>query len=285
MKRLVFVVVLACAAMMCFTTGCTNGKHETANAGDSLADTLAADTTDTLKEDSVAETAPMPKAADKLFADFFFDFMSKKKVQMSRIQFPLRSVMGNKTKLIERKAWKMEHFYQNQEYYTQIFDDEKQMKAFAGADADSAIVEKIHLQEGLVEQYIFEHPEGKWMLTELRTVWMNQSKNASFLAFLQRFFSDKAFQMRSVKNPLPYYGPDPEGEDDAVYVKMRIPADTWVDYLPEIPGDQIYNILYGQKYGEGNEKIFLFKGLSNGLETQLLFKKTGGKWQLVKLNL
>jgi len=31
-------------------------------------------------------------------------------------------------------------------------------------------------------------------------------------------------------------------------------------------------------------KILSFKGLSNGLETQLIFKRRGGKWRLEKLN-
>ena len=68
-------------------------------------------------------------------------------------------------------------------------------------------------------------------------------------------------------------------------VKRKIPAHTWSDYLPEIPRDQIYNIVYEQIYTEGKEKIFLFKGISNGLETELKFRKTGSDWKLTKINL
>ena len=38
-------------------------------------------------------------------------------------------------------------------------------------------------------------------------------------------------------------------------------------------------------YAEGKEKIFLFKGISNGLETELKFRRTGSDWKLTKINL
>lgn len=284
MKKFGIIVVVLCVAMFCFTTGCTDNKGEGADSAST--DSTAAMMADTTMVDSVVESAPMPKAADKLFADFFFDFISKKKVQMARVQFPLKTVDANgKVGSIARGAWKMERFYQNQEYYTQIFDSEKQKASVAKTKADTVVVEKIHLKQGVVNQYVFNHPEGKWVLAELRSVGLKQSKNASFLAFLQRFFTDKAFQMKNVKSPLPYYGPDPNGEEEDKYINTKIPASTWTEYVPEIPKDQIYNILYGQKYEEGNEKIFLFKGIANGLETELKFKKQGGRWMLVKMSL
>lgn len=282
MKKVVFLFLAVLLVAIFVATGCTK-KAEPVDSV--VTDTLVIDTVDTVKIDSVVEAAPMPKSADKLFADFFFDFISKKKVQMNRIEFPLKVVNGTNTRYVQRGQWRMERFYQNQEYYTQIFDSERQMRDVAKTKADTVIVEKIHLAEGRVEQYIFHHPKGKWLLTELRTIGLDESKNASFLAFLQRFFSDGSYQMSHVKSPLDYYGPDPNGEDENKYVKTKISADSWSEYLPEIPGDQIYNILHGQVYKESQEKIFLFKGIANGLETQLRFQKQGGQWKLTKLSL
>jgi hypothetical protein len=282
MKKSLFLVIIVCVAMVCVHTGCTEKKVE---SGDSTATDSTMVVTDTAKIDTVVESAPMPKAADKLFADFFFDFISKKKVQMARIQFPLKSVNGSQVKMIQRGAWKMERFYQNQEYYTQIFDDARQMAHVAKSKADTVIVEKIHLGNGVVEQYLFNHPEGKWMLAELRTGGLAESSNAGFLTFLQKFFADKRFQMSHVANPLNYYGPDPEDDESPKNVRRKIPAASWSDFIPEVPKGQIYNILYGQKYGEGNEKIFLFKGVSNGLETQLHFRRNGSNWKLVKIQI
>ena len=50
-----------------------------------------------------------------------------------------------------------------------------------------------------------------------------------------------------------------------------------------MPGKVHYNIVYGKPETEGNKKIFLMRGVSNGLELELRFKKVGGKWLLMKM--
>jgi len=47
----------------------------------------------------------------------------------------------------------------------------------------------------------------------------------------------------------------------------------------------IYNIIYGQKYTESSQKIFVIRGIANGMETRLTFKKIEGRWQLMKLEM
>ena len=58
----------------------------------------------------------------------------------------------------------------------------------------------------------------------------------------------------------------------------------WSAFAPELPQGLLYNILYGQKYTESSQKIFLIRGIANGLETELTFKKKDGKWKLTKLS-
>ena len=125
--------------------------------------TVVADTTDTTNNvDSatkiIAET-PMPKAADQLFDDFFFNFIANKKLQRNRVKFPLPVVNGTKTTKLTRDAWKMDYFFRKQGYYTLIFDNEAQMKYPKSTDLDSVIVEKIRLQKGTIEQYWFDHQD------------------------------------------------------------------------------------------------------------------------------
>lgn len=281
MKKLSLLGLLGVVYVALTMMSCTGKQPEQQPTGK---DSLAVDSS-SVAEDTVAVEPQTAKAADKLFADFFFDFISKKKVQMNRILFPLPVTENGKTKTVERRAWRMEHFYQNQEYYTQIFDNDKQRDDVRKRDVDTVVVEKIHLKKGIAEQYVFCHPQGFWVLASINKVGLSQSNNASFLTFLQKFFADKKFQLSHVANPLSYEGPDPDGDDETTVVKRKIPAHTWSDYLPEIPRDQIYNIVYGQTYAEGKEKIFLFKGISNGLETELKFRKTGSDWKLTKINL
>ena len=45
----------------------------------------------------------------------------------------------------------------------------------------------------------------------------------------------------------------------------------------------IYNIIYGQTYEESTQKVFVIRGISNGLETEMTFRRKDGKWKLVKI--
>lgn len=282
MKKAFLLVVCVCVAMMAVTTGCSNKKVD---GGDSSStDSTAAELSDTVDSvDSATEmiaATPMPKAADQLFDDFFFNFIANKKLQSSRIKFPLAVVSGEKTTELSRNNWKTDHFFRKQGYYTLIFDNEKQMKFSKSTDLDSVIVEKIHLKKDMVEQFWFDHQDGSWKLNQIRNITYDKSYNASFFAFLSRFFANggKGY----VKNPLAYTGPDPNGEETTT-VNTTIPAEEWSSFLPEVPGDMIYNILYGQKYSESDRKILTFRGLANGVETQLIFKHHGKDWRLEKI--
>lgn len=281
MRKAVLFVVIVCAAMIVVTTGCTNKKPEvvdTPQVATALMDTTVNDSIDSVM--AVVEETPMPKAADQLFDDFFFNFMSSKKLQLARTNFPLQVIDGKKTTTIEKKNWKMDHFYRSQDYYTLIFDDEKQMESSKSTEIDSVIVEKIHLKAGKVDQYCFDHFDGKWKLNQIRKVTFDDNHNSSFLHFLPKLFAGN--DVSCIKNPLPFYGPDPEtGEGDNI--NTTIPANAWKDYV-SVPNDMIYNVLYGQKNKESNQKILTFRGLANGIETQLIFKKKGNRWQLVKIN-
>ena len=166
MRKAFLLIVCVCVAMITVTTGCSNKKVEGADSAktDSTAEEEA-DTIDSVDSATgVIAATPMPKAADQLFDDFFFNFIANKKLQMNRIKFPLPIVNGTKTTELSRKKWKMDYFFRKQGYYTLIFDNEKQMEYSKSTDLDSVIVEKIHLRKGTIEQYWFDHQDGSWKL-------------------------------------------------------------------------------------------------------------------------
>ena len=282
MKKAFLLILCVCVAMIAVTTGCTSKKVDSDDS--TTTDSTAAEDTDTVDSvDSATEViaaTPMPKAADQLFDDFFFNFIANKKLQMDRIKFPLPIVNGNKTTELSRKMWKMDFFFRKQGYYTLIFDNEKQMKYSKSTDLDSVIVEKIHLKKGMIEQYWFDHQDGSWKLNQICNIPFKESYNDSFYSFLSRFFANDG--KGSVKSPLAYYGSDPNGEETNM-INTTIPANEWSSFLPEVPHDMIYNILYGQKYSESNRRIITFRGLANGVETQLIFKLNGKDWRLEKV--
>ncbi|MCH5309128.1 MAG: DUF4348 domain-containing protein [Prevotella sp.] len=278
MKKL-FVALFAGLLLIFSCTGNKTPRVEEEVAEDSAADTTEVSVTDSL-EQLIMDT-PMPRAADAMFDDFIFNFAANKRLQLERIVFPLNMTEKDTTVQVERSAWKMEHLFMNQGYYTLLFNNDKQMSLMKDTAVNEAIVEKIQLRKKQVKNYVFHRIRGAWMMTEVRVTPLEENVNASFLAFYQRFVTDSAFQVQSLNSMVEFVGPDPD--DDFHQLEGVITPDTWEVFAPQLPSRTLYNIIYGKSVPEGNEKIFLMRGVANGLETELRFKKVGNKWLLMKL--
>lgn len=276
-KCVVFVVIILLFSMS--WTGCSDKKptNDDSTKVDSAADTTAVDTMEQL----IAET-PMPKAADELFDDFIFNFAANHKLQYKRIQFPLHVYSRHRVDSIQKSKWRMEHFFMRQGYYTVIFDNMKQMNLVKDTTINHVVIEKINLRRNHVKQFVFNRVNGKWMLQAINKQAVYQSTNASFLKFYQKFAVDTAFQRVSLTNPVKFIGPDPD--DDFSTMSGIITPDTWPAFAPHLPSGIIYNIIYGQHYSESKQKIFVIRGIANGMEVELTFRKSGGKWRLAKLS-
>lgn len=285
MKKLSFLsVLLAVLTVVCFTSvGCSDKKpaqvHDSTSVDSVIADTQAVDSTEKLIEET-----PMPKAADELFDDFVFNFAANRKMQMKRVHFPLPVYHNDKlVKTIEKRAWKMEHFFMHQDYYTLILDNQKQMNLVKDTAIDHVVIEKVFYAKKTVQQFLFNRINGEWMMTSINYKPMYTNMNASFLKFYGKFATDSAFQAEHLHNPVKFVGPDPD--DDFSTMSGDIEPETWPAFAPQLPHGMIYNIIYGQKYAESNQKIFVIRGIANGMETILTFKRVHGKWMLTKLNM
>ena len=285
MKKLSFLsVLLAVLTVVCFTSvGCSDKKpaqvHDSTSVDSVITDTQTVDSTEKLIEET-----PMPKAADELFDDFVFIFAANRKLQMKRVHFPLPVYHNDKlVKSIGKRAWKMEHFFMHQDYYTLIFDNQKQMNLVKDTAIDHVVVEKVFYAKKKVQQFLFNRINGEWMMTSINYKPMYSNMNASFLKFYGRFATDSAFQAEHLHNPVKFVGPDPD--DDFSTMSGDIEPETWPAFAPQLPHGMIYNIIYGQKYAESNQKIFVIRGIANGMETILTFKRVHGKWMLTKLNM
>ena len=269
-------------AVVLLTFSCT-GKQT--NADDEVSPDSVADSTDTVMVDTLEQLiteTPMPRAADAMFDDFVFNFVANKRLQYERIVFPLRvTQVDGKTTLTEKSQWKMEHFFMRQGYYTLLFGDDDQMAHMKDTAVNEAVVEKIMLQKNEVKDFYFQRIRGAWMMREVRMNPLETNANASFLAFYKQFVSDSAFQVRSINETVEFIGPDPD--DDFNMMEGVITPDTWEAFAPQLPEKVLYNIIYGKQVPEGNQKIFLMRGVANGLELELRFKKVGGRWMLTKM--
>jgi len=276
--RKVFGAFFACVLLMFSCTGKQVQRVEV-SLTDSVADTLDSVPLDTLEQ--LLSEIPTPKAMDEFFDDFLFNFAANKKVQKARIIFPLTVHKDGKDELIEKNKWQMERFFMRQGYYTLLFDNDEQMQLAKDTSINQAIVERILLKKNQVKDFVFNRIRGAWMLREIRESSIEENINASFLAFYQQFSSDKAFQVKSLNSLVKFVGPDPD--DDFNQMEGLITPDTWEAFAPQLPSKTIYNIIYGEPISTGNEKIFILRGISNGQELELRFRKVGERWLLMEM--
>ncbi|MBP3758053.1 MAG: DUF4348 domain-containing protein [Prevotella sp.] len=278
MKKCVVFVVMACVSVSFLTLlGCTDKKATSAQDVEGVEeDTAVVDSLELL-----AASAKMPKGADELFDDFIFNFASNRGLQLQRIAFPLMVEKNGKQLSMNRNQWKTEHFFMSQDYYTIIFNNRKEMELMKDTTVSNAVIEKIYLEKGWVQQYFFDRSTGSWMMRKMKEVPMDKSIHASFLKFYKHFSTDEAFQVESMNNSVEFTAPDPD--DDFNTMTGEIFPEQWPSFKPGlIPSGFIYNIEYGKISGGSNTKIFVTRGIANGYETEMTFKMIGGKWKLVK---
>ena len=234
------------------------------------------------KTNTTEEEIPADTTMSAAFDDFLYNFAASRKLQMERVMFPLKKVNGNKVEKIDRDHWRMERYFMRQQYYTLLFDSEKHMEVVKDTSVNHAVVEMIYFNTGAVVQHIFDRLRGAWMLTSINTIPISGSNNASFLEFYSHFSTDKEFQEESLSETIQFEGPDPD--DDFARMEGVITPDTWEAFAPELPQKMIYNIIYGQPRPEGNRKVFVLRGIANGMEVEMTFVRKNDTWKLTKLN-
>ncbi len=273
-----YLVAISCMLLLVACGGQKTSSNEENVPADT---TVVADSTQSALSDEVLDNLPMPKAADELFDDFIYNFAANRKLQMERILFPLKKVNGEKQETIEKSQWKLERYFMRQQYYTLLFDSEKQMEVVKDTSVNHAVVQMIYFNTGAIVQHVFDRMRGVWMLTSIETIPISSSSNATFLEFFHHFVTDSAFQQQSLSEEIYFEGPDPD--DDFARMEGIISPDTWEAFAPELPKKMIYNIIYGQPVREGNRKIFVLRGIANGMELEMTFLRKGGEWKLTKL--
>ena len=279
MKRF-FVAIVCMPLLMACGGNKSNHSEEVAPADTTVADSVAVDSVSNPLAYTM-ENIPMPKAADELFDDFFFNFAANKKLQQERILFPLKKINGQKEETVTKEQWRTERYFLRQDYYTLLFDGERDMEVVKDTSVHHAVVEMIYFNTGAIIQHVFNRLRGTWMLTSIETIPISQSVNASFLDFYHQFVTDTVFQTESLAETIQFVGPDPD--DDFSQMEGEISPDTWEAFAPDLPKKMIYNIIYGEPRREGNTKLFVLRGIANGLELELTFKRVGGKWKLKKM--
>lgn len=168
----------------------------------------------------------------------------------------------------------MEHFFMHQDFYTLIFDNLRQMNVVKDTTIGHVVVERINLPRRHVRQYVFDRMSGQWMMTTVVNTTMHNNQNASFLSFYHKFVNDTTFQVASITTRLEFTGPNPD--DDFGSMEGILAPSSGCRLLLNYLIPQYITFCNGQKYSESNQKIFVIRGIANGLETELTFRRKGG---------
>lgn len=276
---LVWLSLLLCVTLVC----CTDSKRPGAGAASSNS---SGEQQDSVAVDSVAdivEDAPLSKAVDELFDDFFFNFAGNRRMQMSRIAFPLTVDDHGETTQMEGRDWHYTHFFMGEGFYTILLDNVEQDSLSKSYSLQHASVEKLFLNDGRMERYDFDRKtEGEWFLTKLeRGKWSENHPCASFLEFYQQFSSDTTFQVKSLDDFVVMTAPDSEDEEFNDLTGSIMP-DQWSAFKPEvIPSGVVYCVNYGQHYSDASRKVLIVRGVANGLSIEMDFRRKGDNWKLV----
>lgn len=279
MRKLAYMSALTSVAVMVFSLA-ISCKEGATNGYGAVNDSTSVDSLG-IVGDGVESI--MPDGADELFDDFFFNFAANKRLQYERIAFPLKVKSEKGERMLKKEQWQMNYFFMEQGYYTMLLDNIRQLDLVNDTSVNSVIIERIQLNSHNVKQYIFERKNGLWMMTSINEDIAYQPANASFLQFYEKFSADEDFQIKSMDNLVTFTGPDPD--DDFNSITGQIVPEQWPSFRPAlIPEDVIYNVIYGQEYKDANQKVFVLRGIADGMETEMTFKKKGGTWKLVQFN-
>lgn len=286
MRKGIFVVLAMLASMLWISTGC---QQKTAEDADTI-DTIKRDTIDSTlsADDSLVVATPMPKRADELFDDFFFNFYINKKLQQSRIQFPLSVTEDGETRKVSREEWTMDHFFRNQEFYSIIAPNERSLRNAADTAVHSVVVERLRLSESRVKQFFFNRVDGLWKMQQIKDIALKEHGDGDFLRFLYHFATDETYQYAALAEKIRYTGPADEYDDRTV--TKTIGREDWDAYIHVFPdnfeefatGEGFYDIVYGGTQKGSSTRVVSFRGLSNGNELKYTFTHSAGGWKLTK---
>ncbi len=272
--RTVFVGIF----ILTFCWACTGGRDKLGSKsqrGETL-DSIG----DEMEALSVDETV-IPKNADELFDDFIYNYAANEKLQKARTVFPLPYIKEGEQSFIEEKDWKHDYLFTKEVYYTLLYDKEEDMDLETKVSIDSVTVEWIYLDTREIRQYHFKRMEGLWKLNMLEHHSTLKDENEEFLEFFYQFSNDSIFQRKHIHSPLKFVTPDPD--DEFQILETTLELDQWFAFRPILPTTRMTNINYGQTYSKkSRRKIIDLRGIGNGFNNTLVFKRISGEWKLIR---
>ena len=238
---------------------------------------------DTLEVEEVQEEQEVSTYAERVFADFLYNFATSEKFQLRRIVFPLPYYMDNKKDSIEKAEWVHDPLFSQQEFYTMLYDDLSDAELEKDTATTSVRIEWINLKAKKMKRYYFERLYGWWKLEAIDDAMMTKEEGGQedFYEFYERFANDSLFQAERVADPLPFVVPDPD--DEFQILETTIQKAQWFTFQPNLPTGHLTNINYGQRLDRKSQtRVIEMRGFGNGFSNTLYFRCRNGKWKLTR---
>jgi hypothetical protein len=238
---------------------------------------------DTLEVEEVQEEQEVSTYAERVFADFLYNFATSEKFQLRRIVFPLPYYMDNKKDSIEKEEWVHDPLFSQQEFYTMLYDDLSDAELEKDTATTSVRIEWIDLKAKKMKRYYFERFYGWWKLEAIDDAMMTKDEGGQedFYEFYERFANDSLFQAERVADPLPFVVPDPD--DEFQILETTIQKAQWFTFQPNLPTGHLTNINYGQRLDRNSQtRVIEMRGFGNGFSNTLYFRCRNGKWKLTR---
>ena len=238
---------------------------------------------DTLEVEEVQEEQEVSTYAERVFADFLYNFATSEKFQLRRIVFPLPYYMDNKKDSIEKAEWVHDPLFSQQEFYTMLYDDLSDVELEKDTATTSVRIEWIDLKAKKMKRYYFERLYGWWKLEAIDDAMMTKDEGGQedFYEFYERFANDSLFQAERVADPLPFVVPDPD--DEFQILETTIQKAQWFTFQPNLPTGHLTNINYGQRLDRNSQtRVIEMRGFGNGFSNTLYFRCRNGKWKLTR---
>lgn len=279
MKRL----IIGCCLLMLMVS-CGGGKKKT--------DPFAALTEqidsikvhpDSLQDSTEVVEEEVPAAADESFADFFYNFASDAKFQLSRVVFPFSVYKGEQVTRIQKSDWKFDPLFSREPAYTVLFDKEEDMEIEKDTSLHSVQVDWIFLTDRRVKRYYFQRKKDSWFLEAINVEKLPDEEDGKedFYTFYERFARDSVFQQERLRDPLKFVTADPE--DEFQIIETTLEQGQWFAFRPPMMKGRITNVHYGQPENMRSDyKVVEFKGFGNGFSNTLYFERYGGVWKLMR---
>ena len=231
--------------------------------GDVAADSTAVDSLG-LEELDLFEEVVIPKAADEVFDDFLFTYVSNASFRQQRTKGTESLDMNDDDAAV------------------MIYERDNDLALQKDTTLQQVVLEKIDWDENTIHHFHFNKSQGQWFLTAEEDVDISDVPNASFLVFLKDFLTDSLYRHESIDLPLlmKYYS-----EEDDGMVEAELSFEEWDEIYRDLPrlDDYMYNVDYGQSLISSNRKSLLLKGMSNGLFMKFHFGFSDGRWMLIEL--